>query len=226
MDVAHVERVYSSYSGIYDLVFGKVFHRSRRRAVELLGLKSGDHVLEIGVGTGLSLPLYPGWCRITGIDLSDKMLAKARGRIGVDRLPHARLLRMDASATDFPDNTFDAVIANYVMSTLPDPDATVREMARVCKPGGTIILLNHFRTTHRLGAVVERWVSPICRHIGFRSDLGLDDLLSGSPLRVLTRRRIGPFGYWMIVTACNEKPVRTAGSLKNPRNFAGVAALS
>jgi len=207
MDVAHVERVYSSYSGVYDLIFGRVFHRSRFRAVELLGLRPGEQVLEVGVGTGLSLPLYPRWCRITGIDLSDKMLAKAREKIGNDRLSHAHVFRMDASATDFADDTFDAVIASYVMSTLPDPEATLREMARVCKPGGTIVLLNHFRSTHTLGAWVERWLSPICRYIGFRSDLGLQDLLKGSPLRVVGERRVGPFGYWLIVTTRNEKRV-------------------
>lgn len=225
MDAAYVERIYSSYSGIYDLIFGRVFHRSRCRAVGLLGLKPGDHVLEVGVGTGLSLPLYPRWCRITAIDLSDRMLAKSREKIVRHGLVHARVFRMDASATDFADDTFDGVNAAYVMSTLPDPEATLREMVRVCKPGGTIVLLNHFRATHPLAARVERWLSPICRRIGFRSDLGLDGLLAGSPLRVLTKRRVGPFGYWTVVQALNDKPRRARrDACEPPRRLAGVAA--
>ncbi|MEW6684292.1 MAG: class I SAM-dependent methyltransferase [Nitrospirota bacterium] len=205
MDAAHVERVYSSYSKIYDLIFGRVFHTSRCRAVELLGLKPGAEVLEVGVGTGLSLPLYPDWSRVTGIDLSEKMLEKSREKVAHHRLDHVTVLRMDACAMDFADDTFDAVLAAYVMSTLPNPETTLREMVRVCKAGGTIVLLNHFHATHRVGALVEGWLSPMCRQIGFRSDLGLEQLLAGSSLRVLVRRRVGPFGYWTMVQTLNDK---------------------
>jgi phosphatidylethanolamine/phosphatidyl-N-methylethanolamine N-methyltransferase len=208
MDAAHVERVYSSYANVYDLIFGRVFHRSRCDAVELLGLKPDAQVLEIGVGTGLSLPLYPSECRVTGIDLSPKMLEKSRERITRRRLRNARVVRMDASRTAFADDAFDAVLAAYVMSVVPDPQATLREIERVCKPGGTIVMLNHFHATHYVGALVERGISPMCRQIGFRSDLGLEDLLAGSALRVLVQRTIGPFGYWTLVQAINDKPRR------------------
>jgi phosphatidylethanolamine/phosphatidyl-N-methylethanolamine N-methyltransferase len=195
--------------------------------VEFLGLKPGAEVLEVGVGTGLSLPLYPDWSRVTGIDLSEKMLEKSREKVARHRLDHVRVVRMDACAMDFADDSFDAVLAAYVMSTLPNPETTLREMIRVCKPGGTIVLLNHFHATHRVGALVEGWLSPICRHIGFRSDLGLDDLLGGSPLRVLVRRRVGPFGYWMIVQARNEKSARgDVDTFQNQRQLAGAAALT
>ncbi|MFZ5861771.1 MAG: class I SAM-dependent methyltransferase [Nitrospirota bacterium] len=208
MDTAHVERVYSSYSKIYDLIFGRVFHVSRCHAVDLLGLKPGARVLEVGVGTGLSLPLYPVGCRVTGIDVSEKMLEKSREKIARRGLRDARVLRMDASHTAFADNAFDAVLAAYVMSVVPDPQATLREIERVCKPGGTIVILNHFHATHHVGALVERGISPMCRQIGFRSDLGLDDLLAGSTLRVLVQRTIGPFGYWTLIQAINDKPRR------------------
>ncbi len=206
MDAAHVERIYSSYSKIYDLIFGRVFHSSRCRAVELLGLEPGDHALEVGVGTGLSLPLYPRSSQVTGIDLSEKMLEKSREKISRYRLDHVRVLRMDACAMDFADDSFDAVLAAYVMSTVPKPETALHEMIRVCKPGGAIVLLNHFHATHRVGALVEGWLSPMCRQIGFRSDLGLEELLRGLALRVLVRRRVGPFGYWTMVQALNDKP--------------------
>ncbi len=205
MDAAHVEKVYSSYSGVYDVLFGKVFHRSRCHAVELLSVKPGQEVLEVGVGTGLSLPLYPRWCRVTGIDLSDKMLEKGREKIRRHRLAHARLMRMDASAMQFDADRFDAVLAAYVMSAVPDPLRTLGEMVRVCKPGGTIVLLNHFHAKHPFGARIERWFSPLCTKIGFRSDLDLEHLLAGSGLRVTVGRKVNPFGYWTIVQCLNTK---------------------
>ncbi len=226
MDAAHVERVYSSYSSIYDLIFGKVFHASRCRAVELLGLKPGDHVLEVGVGTGLSLPLYPRWSRVTGIDLSEKMLEKGREKVARHGLDHARVLRMDASTMDFANDSFDAVLAAYVMSAVPSPETTLREMVRVCKPGGTIVLLNHFHTTLAVGALLEGWLSPMCRRIGFRSDLGLEELLGDSCLRVLVQKRVGPFGYWTMVQTLNEKPRRRGlARSDNRRDFAAAAVL-
>jgi phosphatidylethanolamine/phosphatidyl-N-methylethanolamine N-methyltransferase len=205
MDTAHVERVYSSYAKVYDLIFGRVFHSSRCHAVDLLGLKPDSHALEVGVGTGLSLPLYPSGCRVTGIDLSEKMLEKSRERIARRNLVNARLVRMDASRMGFADDTFDSVLAAYVMSVVPDPQAALREIERVCKPGGTIVILNHFHATHPVGALVERGISPICKQIGFRSDLALDGLLAGSALHVLVRRMVGPFGYWTVVQAVNDK---------------------
>jgi len=205
MDAAHVEKVYSSYSGVYDVLFGKVFHRSRCRAVELLALAPGQEVLEVGVGTGLFLPLYPRWSRVTGIDLCEKMLEKGREKVRRHGLTHARLARMDASAMEFEADRFDAVLAAYVMSAVPDPRRTLREMVRVCKPGGTIVLLNHFHAKHPLGARIERWLSPLCRKIGFRSDLDLEHLIEGSGLRVTLRRKVSPFGYWTIVRCVNAK---------------------
>jgi phosphatidylethanolamine/phosphatidyl-N-methylethanolamine N-methyltransferase len=205
MNAAHVERVYSSYSGIYDVLFGTIFHRSRCHAVDLLGLRPGQEVLEVGVGTGLSLPLYPRWCRVTGIDLSEKMLEKGRDKLRRHPRVDARLIRMDATTMDFEANRFDAVLAAYVMSTVPDPQRTLREMVRVCRPGGTIVLLNHFHAKHPLGARVERWLSPLCRKIGFRSDLDLAHLLAGSGLQVTIGRKVNPFGYWTIVQCVNTK---------------------
>jgi phosphatidylethanolamine/phosphatidyl-N-methylethanolamine N-methyltransferase len=155
------------------------------------------------------------------------MLEKSREKIARQGLDDSRVLRMDASRMAFADDAFDAVLAAYVMSVVPDPQATLREIERVCKPGGTIVILNHFHATHRIGALVERGISPICRQIGFRSDLSLEALFRGASLRLMVRRRAGPFGYWTIVTALNDKRFRGSKSpYARPRRLAGAAAVS
>ena len=120
MDAAKVERVYSSYAKVYDHIFGKIFHDGREHAVRLLNLSPGERVLEVGVGTGLGLPSYPRSCEIVGIDLSDGMLNKCRQRIDTHGLKHVQVMRMDAGAMEFTDNSFDAVMAAYVGTAVPD----------------------------------------------------------------------------------------------------------
>src|SRR6266852_5778559 len=120
MDTAKVERVYSSYAKIYDYIFGKIFHDGRQHAVRHLDLSPGQRILEVGIGTGLALPFYPRSCEIVGIDLSEGMLAKCRERVRELRLEHVSLRKMDASAITFADDSFDAVMAAYVVTAVPD----------------------------------------------------------------------------------------------------------
>ncbi len=199
MDAKHIERIYNTYSRFYDVIFNKMFHESRQAAVQHLDIGPGSRILEVGVGTGLSLPLYPRHCSITGIDLCESMLKRGWDKVNRHGLAHVQLLRMDASSLEFKDNTFDAVVAAYVISTVPDPRKVLLEMIRVCKENGRIVLLNHFSNGNKLMAIVERLISPLCVHIGFRTDLALEPLLEGMPLVIQKKAHVNPLRFWHLV---------------------------
>lgn len=207
MNTEKVTRVYSAYSGFYDLIFGKIFQDSRLAAIDLLELKAGSWVLEVGVGTGLSLPLYPPDCRVVGVDLTGPMLRRGARRIRKLELGQVHLQQMDATHMAFRDGLFDSVMAAYVISTVPNPRGVLAEMSRVCRPGGKIVLLNHFSNGNRLVSRVEKTLSPLCTRIGFRSDLSLESLLEESGLTVLQNIRVNPFNYWHIVQCVKSGPV-------------------
>ena len=178
-----VEQVYQKLASVYDFTFGPTLHPGRLQAIERMGIKPGDRVLEVGVGTGINAALYPRECLVTGIDFSSPMLEKARHRVARKGVRNVRLLEMDASALKFADDTFDIVYAPYVISVVPDPVAVAREMYRVCRPGGRIVILNHFRSANTLGAFLERIISPFTVHIGFKSDLDLPGFLAQADLQ-------------------------------------------
>lgn len=172
---AFVERVYDKIASVYDLAFGPILQHGRRRAMTVMNPSPGTKVLEIGVGTGLNLSLYPTHCDVTGIDFSALMLIRAEERIAREGL-HARLFQMDAADLRFPDESFDVVYAPYVISVVPDPVRVLHEMARVCRPGGRILILNHFRSPGVVLSRIERWLSPRTVHIGFKADLDRQSL--------------------------------------------------
>src|SRR5580765_7071789 len=141
-----VERVYGVLARVYDGFFDWALVPGRRYAVSLLTPKAGERVLEVGVGTGLSLPLYPRGCDVVGIDISGPMLDRARARLsGLDQA-NVVLKRMDARKITYPDGHFDKVLAPYVISVVPDPSRVMAEIVRVCRPGGTVIVVNHFQS--------------------------------------------------------------------------------
>ena len=205
MDIAKVERVYTSYSGVYDHIFGKIFHESREACVRNLRIRPEEKILEVGVGTGIALEYYPKNCEIIGIDLSSGMPAKARQRQSHYHLDHVRLMLMDAGKMDFADDSFDTVMAAYVVTAVPDYRKVVNEMIRVCKPGGRIIMLNHFSNGNKLIAAVEKVISPLCKHIGFRTDLSLNTVLEGTNLHVARKEKVNPMKFWHLVECVNQK---------------------
>jgi phosphatidylethanolamine/phosphatidyl-N-methylethanolamine N-methyltransferase len=195
-----VERVYEKLANVYDLVFGPTLHPGRLVAREQMGIQAGDRILEVGVGTGINTSLYPTNCHITGIDLSTSMLEKARERVAREGLRNVRLLEMDAARLTFADNAFDIVYAPYLVSVVPDPVQVVREMRRVCRPGGKIIILNHFRSANPILSRMERAISPFTVHVGFKSDLDLPGFLAQADLQPISIVKVNIPRIWSLVT--------------------------
>ena len=195
-----VARVYEKLASVYDLVFGPSLHPGRLVAIERMAIKSGDRVLEVGVGTGINTSLYPRNCQVTGIDLSTSMLEKARERVARETRTNVRLIEMDAASLTFADDTFDIVYAPYLISVVPDPVQVAREMRRVCRPGGKIIILNHFRSANPVLSRLERAISPFTVHIGFKSDLDLPAFLAQAELRPEAIEKVNVPKIWSLVT--------------------------
>ena len=195
-----VAGVYEKLASIYDVVFGPTLHPGRLVARDRMGIEAGDRILEVGVGTGINTSLYPKNCRITGIDLSSSMLEKARERVAREGLRNVRLLEMDAARLTFADDSFDIVYAPYLVSVVPDPVQVASEMRRVCRPGGKIIILNHFRSANPVLSRIERAISPFTVHIGFKSDLDLPGFLAQAALQPISIEKVNVPRIWSLVT--------------------------
>jgi len=205
LEKRQVKRAYALYSPVYDFLFDWIFHPGREAAVKLLGIRPGDRILEVGIGTGLNLPLYPRRCQLVGIDLSEQMLEKAQGKIEELGLDNVTLKVMDAGATDFADNEFDRALATYVISAVPDPVGVLREMRRVVKPGGVLVILNHFRSERFLIGTVEDWLAPLCIRLGWKSNLALRPLLDQVGLAPDPIARVNLFNGWRLIRCVNRK---------------------
>jgi phosphatidylethanolamine/phosphatidyl-N-methylethanolamine N-methyltransferase len=205
MDPRNVERVYDRYARFYDRVFGGVFEAGRVNAHRRLAPRPQERILEVGVGTGLSLAGYPLGCRVIGIDVSEGMLRLADRQVRSRGLGNVALLRMNAQSMGFADDSFDAVVAAYVMTVIPDYRRALDEMARVCRPGGRLLILNHFTNGNRLVRAFERAVSPLCERLGWRSDLAVSDVLGDAPFELTSEVRMGPLGMWHLLECVNLK---------------------
>lgn len=199
-----VARVYEKLALVYDFTFGPALHPGRMQAIEKMGIGAGDRILEVGVGTGINASLYPRDCVVTGIDLSESMLEKARERVAREGLRNVRLVEMDAADLKFADGSFDIVYAPYLISVVPDPVAVAREMRRVCRPGGRIIILNHFRSAGRFAARLERLIAPFTLYLGFKSDLDLPAFLVQAELKPVSIEKVNVPRIWSLVTCEKE----------------------
>ena len=195
-----VEGVYEKLAKVYDLTFGPTLHPGRLIALERMGIRPGDKILEVGVGTGINASLYPRNCHVTGIDFSAKMLDKARERVAKKGVTNVTLGEMDAANLTFADGSFDIVYAPYVISVVSDPLRVVREMHRVCRPGGKIVILNHFRSLSPFVSRLERAISPFTVHIGFKADLDLPGFLAQAGLDPVSIEKVSFPRIWSLVT--------------------------
>ena len=195
-----VEGVYHKIAKVYDLTFGPTLHPGRLQAILRMDIQSGERVLEVGVGTGINLSLYPRNCSVTGIDFTASMLEIARERVERKGIQNVRLLQMDAADMKIADNSFDIVYAPYVISVVPDPVKVAQEMRRVCRPGGRIIVLNHFLSPNSLLSRIERMISPFTIHIGFKADLDLPAFLAQAGLQPQSIEKVNIPRLWSLIT--------------------------
>ncbi|AHK78595.1 SAM-dependent methlyltransferase [Ectothiorhodospira haloalkaliphila] len=219
MDLSSIKSAYRRYARYYDAVFGPIFAGGRRLAMEMVNAEPAPRVLEVGVGTGLSLPDYREDARVVGIDVSPDMLQIAKERAEEGQLKQVEaLLEMDAECLAFADDSFDCVVAMYVASVVPNPDKLMREMQRVCVPGGDVLVINHFASSHPVVRRVERALRPLSRLVGFRPDMELDSLPELPGLNRVGVHKTNLFGYWKLVHYRNgEAPLAEPEQPLTPR---------
>jgi phosphatidylethanolamine/phosphatidyl-N-methylethanolamine N-methyltransferase len=192
--------LYGTLSFAYDAIFGRILQPGRAAAVSAINEMPGAAILEVGVGTGLNATLYLAGQSVTGIDISEPMLQRARERVARERLRHLQLARMDARHLAFADASFDIVYAPYSLSAVPNPVEAAREMRRVCKPGGRILILNHFRSANRLLSGIERIAAPFTARVGFNASLDLNDTLADADLTPCSVVAVNVPPIWQLVS--------------------------
>jgi phosphatidylethanolamine/phosphatidyl-N-methylethanolamine N-methyltransferase len=203
LDQYTIEKAYARWAPVYDLVFGAVFERGRHAAIAAAE-HIGGRILEVGVGTGISLPDYSCANRICGVDISEPMLRKAHERVSELGLSNVEgLWVMDAEHLNFPDESFDVVVAQYVVTTVPNPEATLDEFARVLKPGGEIVLVSRVGAEAGLRRALEQWFSPAARKLGWRTEFAWERYARWAErtdsIELVERRAVPPFGHFSLI---------------------------
>jgi phosphatidylethanolamine/phosphatidyl-N-methylethanolamine N-methyltransferase len=202
---AHESKIYSEFAPLYDKIFGKIFYSRLERVIENLDIPAGAKVLEVGAGTGTSFPAYPTHCEVVGIDLAPDMLARARQKIEDNGWEHLSVLEMNALDLEFPDNTFDYVMAFHVVTVVPDPVRMVAEAKRVCKPGGKIVVVNHFTSDFPLIGTLTEALDPLTRWLGWRTDLRLKPFIETTNLAVERVYKLSKSSLYTVLLGRNEK---------------------
>jgi phosphatidylethanolamine/phosphatidyl-N-methylethanolamine N-methyltransferase len=202
----HESALYYEFSHLYDRFFGRVFFPRIVRVIRSLEIEPGARVLELGVGTGLALEAYPHHCHVTGIDLAPEMLERAQDRVNRNGWRHITLAQGDALNLQFADDSFDHVMAFHVVSVVPDPQRMMAEAQRVCRPGGLLTIINHFRSPHPVVARMQRRIDPVTRRLGWTT-LQLPEILDRSTLHVERQWKTSPRSLFTIVVARNAKAV-------------------
>lgn len=200
---SEIEDAYARWAPVYDVVFAAVMRPGRRAAAAAIN-RLGGRVLDVGVGTGLELPMFDAAVRLVGIDLSEPMLRRAQSRVIGNRLDHVGgLVVMDAMKLGFRDAAFDAAVAPYVLTVVPDPESVLDEIARVVRPGGEIVLVNHIGAERGLRATIEAWLGKRSAALGWRPEFPwaiLDHWLGRRPdISLLERRDLAPFGLFTLI---------------------------
>ncbi|MBI5560506.1 MAG: methyltransferase domain-containing protein [Deltaproteobacteria bacterium] len=205
MELESVKRIYDGYSSVYDALFKRFFYPRIRHAIQSMDIRPGERVLDVGVGTGLSLSFFPRHATIVGIDLSGEMLRKAKEKVEEMGLYNVRLLEMNAMNLNFEDNSFDEVFLSHVVSVVPDPYMVMAECRRVCKNGGKIVVVNHFKSRNKMIAGFEKIMNPVSKKIGWRSDLSMDEFVERASLRVEKVCKLKKIDFWHIIFTTNVK---------------------
>ena len=205
MQEASTKKIYDVHSSFYDVTFGKLVKRRIEEAIRHMNIADTDRVLDLGIGTGASLNFYPNRGRIIGVDLSAGMLREARKKIVERNLDHATVFQADALRLPFGDDTFDHIFISHVISVVSDPIRLVQEAQRVAKPGARIVIVNHFQSTNRFLAMLEKWLCPLCVKLGWRSDLPLQDLVRRTGVQVDYRYKLESIDLWETVVISNNK---------------------
>lgn len=199
MDATSVVKAYKRWAPVYDAVFGRLVEAGVKQAVAEVN-RHGGSVLDVGVGTGLSLPYYKPSVKVTGVDLSPDMLERARERVEKERLKNVQSLQvMDAGNLRFPDATFDVTVATYVLTVVPDPQKVMHELARVTKPGGKVIVVNHFSIDKGVRGAIEKRLAGFSEFLGWRPEFPMETLLVSNALKLLGTERLKPFGLFTLL---------------------------
>jgi phosphatidylethanolamine/phosphatidyl-N-methylethanolamine N-methyltransferase len=206
MQEASTKKIYDVHSLFYDATFGRLVKRRIERAINHMNIRPDDVILDLGIGTGVSLNYYPLDCgRVVGVDLSAGMLREARKKIRERGLLRAAVFQANALQLPFADSTFDHVFISHVISVVSNPYKLVQEAQRVAKPGARIVIVNHFQSTNRFIALFEKWLCPLCTKLGWRSDLPLNDLIRRTGVEVDFRYKLESIDLWETVVISNNK---------------------